>query len=64
MTSKHYQTVKELHAEFHKTAARIAELAVSGNKTEAEKMMSFGGEYTKISGKLTSAMMEWKKNIG
>lgn len=59
--SSHYKTVKELHAEFHKTAARVAELAVNGKKAEAEKMIATGGEYASISSKLTQAMMEWKK---
>ncbi len=59
--SNHYKTVKQLHAEFHKTAARVAELAVNGKKAEAEKMIAVGGEYSKISSQLTQAMMEWKK---
>lgn len=62
-TSKHFKTVKELHEEFHETAARVAKLAVSGNEAEAEKMMAFGGEYSAISAKLTAAMMEWKKSF-
>ncbi len=60
-TSKHFKTVTELHEEFHKTAARVAVLAVSGITAEAEKVMSVGGEYSEISMKLTAAMMEWKK---
>jgi hypothetical protein len=62
--SHHFKTVKELHAEFHKTAARVMELALSGSKTEALKAMSFGGEYASISARLTGAMMEWKKSLG
>ena len=59
--SNHYKTVKDLHAEFHKTAARVAELAVTGKKAEAEKMMGLGGEFAAISSKLTRAMMDWKE---
>jgi hypothetical protein len=59
--STHYQTVKELHAAFHKTAATVARLALAGKKTEANAMMNVGGEYASISQKLTMAMMEWKK---
>ena len=58
--SSHYKTVRAIHAEFHKTAARVAELASSGRKAEAEAMMALGGEYASVSGKLTRAMMEWK----
>lgn len=60
-TSNHYNTIKELHAEFHKIAALVAELAVNGKKAEAEKMIAIGGEYAKISSQLTQAMIEWKK---
>jgi hypothetical protein len=60
-TSPDYQAVKTLHAEFHKTAANVAELASSGKKAEAEKLMGFTGAFTLVSGKLTAAMMEWKK---
>ena len=59
-SSSHYKTVKELHAEFHKTAAHVAELAVNGKKTEAEKMIASGGDYARISSKLTQAMVDWK----
>ncbi len=59
--SSHYGIVKNLHAEFHKTAACVAELAVTGKKAEAEKMMALGGEFASISSKLTRAMMDWKE---
>lgn len=62
--SHHYKTVKEHHAEFHKTAARVVELVLAGKKSDAEGMMSLGGEYAKISAKLTLAMMDWKKSLG
>lgn len=58
--SRHYSIVKQIHAEFHKTAAHVAELAVDGKKAEAESMLATGGEYAKISSKLTQAMMDWK----
>lgn len=57
----HYRSVKALHAEFHRTAARVAELAVSGRGPEADEMLAFDGEFSRISAKLTQAMMEWKK---
>ncbi|UFS72670.1 CZB domain-containing protein [Geomonas sp. RF6] len=41
--SEHYRTVKELHAEFHRTAGRIATLAIEGKRAEAEHMMTSGG---------------------
>lgn len=59
--SGHYKSVRELHAEFHKCAARVAELALSGDKAKAEQMLSLSGEFSATSSKLTAAMMEWKK---
>ncbi len=60
-TSANYTKVRELHAEFHKAAARVTELALAGQKTEADKMMTRGGEFAAVSSRLTSAMMDWKK---
>ncbi len=61
--SDHYKIVKDLHARFHKTAARVVTLALSGKKDEAGAMMVVGGEYAVISGKLTQSMMDWKKDL-
>ena len=56
----HFKTVTDLHAQFHRTAARVVELALTGRKSEAETMMILGGEYAVISARLTQAMMSWK----
>lgn len=61
-SSEVYKTVCRLHAEFHKVAARVAECATTGRKAEAEQLMSLTGELTATSAKLTTAMMEMKKN--
>lgn len=62
-SSEHYKKVKKLHAEFHKIAAKVADLASKGEKAEAEKLMEFGGEFAAISSKLTEAMLKWKDSI-
>jgi methyl-accepting chemotaxis protein len=62
--SEHYKAVKDLHAEFHKTAAKVVELALDGKRTEAEKMIALDGDYAGISAKLTSAMVGWKRSLG
>lgn len=53
--------VTRLHAEFHKAAARVAELALAGKKQEAEAAMGAFGEFGTASSKLTAAMVNWKK---
>lgn len=59
--TEHYKAVKKLHAQFHQVAARVAELALAGKQAEAEQLLSFNGEFSLVSGKLTTAMMEWRK---
>lgn len=59
--SADYKQVKDLHATFHKLAAKVAEMATTGKKIEAEIMMSQGGEYAKTTSALTTAMMAWKQ---
>ncbi len=61
--SAHCQQVIKLHAEFHKVAAKIAALATSGMKAEAQKMMDFGNEYTQASGLLSVALKRWKETM-
>lgn len=62
-TSPHYKQVKQLHLEFHDVAARVVNLATEGNKEEAERLMSFDGEFTVISNKLIEALVKWKENF-
>jgi chemoreceptor zinc-binding protein len=61
--SQHYAAVKGLHAEFHKIAAQVAGAALSGKGPEALAMIDRGGEYARVSGDLTRAMMDWKKSL-
>jgi hypothetical protein len=61
--SEDYQSVLKLHAEFHKVAARVAELALAGKKQEAESLMQLSGDYTRASSVLTQAMTRWKRNL-
>ena len=61
--SEDFIKVKHLHAEFHKTAASILELALSDKKPEALKKLEFGGAYGQITGKLVLALNSWKNKI-
>lgn len=55
-----FTKIKDLHAEFHKTAATILEFAVTGQKETALKKMETGGGYGSITGKLVLALNDWK----
>jgi methyl-accepting chemotaxis protein len=56
--SSDFATVRKLHADFHKCAAKVLGHVKQGQKAQADSIMA--GEYTKISGDLTAAMMKWK----
>jgi len=61
--AKHFQTVKLLHAEFHKAAAEVLGLVLKGNKPEASKCMEYGGTYFSASGKLQLELNRWKQEL-
>lgn len=44
-----YVKLRESHAQFHKTAARIIDLANKGQTAQVEKLLSHGGEYMSVS---------------
>jgi len=60
-TSNHYQIVQWLQTVFHEKAEKVAKLAISGKKAEAEQMLGMSGEYTYASAALTRAMVVWQK---
>jgi len=45
-----YDEVRDMHAQFHQTAADIVNLHLAGNTVEAEKLLH--GDYTRLSEKL------------
>jgi len=61
--SNEFQTIKSLHADFHKTAGEILELALAGKKDEALKRLNPGGSYGQVSGKLVLALNDWKSKV-
>jgi hypothetical protein len=58
-----FENIKNLHAEFHKTAASILELGLSGKKEDALKRIEHGGDYGRITGKLVLALNDWKNKL-
>lgn len=59
-----YDTIKKLHADFHRCAADTLGKALKGDRAGYESDMSLSGRFTDVSAKLTTAMMNWKKRIG
>jgi methyl-accepting chemotaxis protein len=62
-TTKQYSEVKQLHAQFHESAAKIAQLAISGQSEAAEEAMKPGSDFSSLSSRLTSALNEWSAVI-
>ena len=56
--------VRGLHAQFHKRAAEVLDLALKGKKAEAMALMGVTAEYSKISAQLTQSLMKWQKESG
>jgi len=56
----HFEKVKILHADFHKVAAGVLDLALKGNKDEAQSAIAMKSDYRSISSSLTKEMMAWK----
>ena len=57
-TGADYASVRKLHADFHQCASKVIECVGHGDKAQADALMA--GDYAKISGDLTAAMMKWK----
>ncbi|NQT37294.1 MAG: CZB domain-containing protein [Planctomycetes bacterium] len=63
-SSAQCKKVVDLHAEFHKAAAEVLEIALSGRKQEGEAAISLGSRFSLVSSDLTMAMSAWKEAVG
>ena len=61
--SPHYETVRALHADFHRAAAEILTLALANEKPAALKAISTGSPYLVTSTKLTQELMAWSRAL-
>jgi len=61
-SSAEYESVRQLHAKFHTEAANVLDLALKGNKAEAEKSLESGGTFAQASTELTNALMAWRNS--
>jgi methyl-accepting chemotaxis protein len=62
IADSHYANIKDLHAQFHETAADVLAMVLAGKRADAEKTMVFG-TYALISLKLTTAMVAWNAAV-
>ena len=59
----HYEKIRGLHADFHKTAAVVLDLALQGNTKQAEEKIGDDSDYKNTSSNLTREMMNWKSEL-
>ncbi len=59
--SPHYEQCRGAHAEFHVAAAEVLELALKGEKSEAERKLAPGGEFARASAAVSKEMLAWQK---
>jgi hypothetical protein len=59
--SAHWRTCLDLHSRFHQSAARVLQLAVTGNKEAAQKEMDPQSDFFKLSRTLTAEMLKWRE---
>lgn len=62
-STPHYNEIVDLHAQFHKEAGSILELALNGHVTEANDLMKSGSTFITLSSKLTLKMLDWQKHL-
>ncbi len=58
-----YKQVKEIHAQFHIEASRIAELATAGKKAEAYELLEPYARYNQVSIQLMKKLLHWKEQL-
>lgn len=57
---QHLERLRVLHAEFHRVASKVLDLALTGQKEEALRFIDAHGPFTEVSMLLVREMMAWK----
>jgi hypothetical protein len=61
--SPQWRTCVDLHSKFHQCAARVLQLALTGNQAAAKKEMDGQSEFLKLSRALTAEMVKWRGSV-
>jgi hypothetical protein len=61
--SLHYERVRDLHARFHRAAADVLKLALSGKGPRALTSLEFGSEYVSASVLLVDEIELWRAEL-
>jgi hypothetical protein len=58
-----WKWVSATHADFHREAAKVLQLALAGQKKDARRATSGSSRYGGISNRLVSELNEWKREL-
>jgi methyl-accepting chemotaxis protein len=61
--TENYRQTRQLHAQFHEEASKVAQLAISGQQQAAERAMGPASEYIRISSALTNVLTRWSAAV-
>jgi hypothetical protein len=62
--SPHYETVRELHATFHRAAGEVMALSLARKRGEALAAMETPSTFKQASDKLVAALAAWSESLG
>lgn len=62
-TTADFEACRELHAQFHKAAAEVLRLAVSGDKAAALAALGSDTRFANLSSALTLRLMQWAASV-
>jgi methyl-accepting chemotaxis protein len=57
--TERFRVLKQLHSRFHEETAKVAELAITGQRDAAEKAMGPYSEFSHVSAALVKVLMDW-----
>lgn len=61
--TEYFETVRTLHAQFHKQASVVLGLALTGHRQLAERAMAPGSGFDMLSADLGAALNRWKRQL-
>jgi hypothetical protein len=59
----HYESVSNLHQEFHRETEKIIQLAADSDKETASKAMDYGSDYERLSQQLVQKIIAWHDEV-
>lgn len=62
-SSEQYNEILKLHADFHREAGAILEIALNGDAQTATERMKIGGDFARLSAEMTRKLTSWRDTL-